>query len=195
MVKRSRFLPHGGHLDENTMLQLGERLKQAVAAARQIGRVSMTTAAANAWTATYSELSAGRPGLLGAVTARAEAQVTRLALIYAALDCKADTKLVEIGTEHLSAAMAVWAYCDLSAALVFGDSLGDPIADDILMALRRSTAGMTRTEISHLLGRHRSSDQIGVALAMLSNMGRAKFETKQTGGRPVETWFAAGGSQ
>ena len=41
--------------------------------------------------------------------------------------------------------MAVWAYCDQSAHLIFGDSLGDPVADDILIALRRNGGGMTRT--------------------------------------------------
>jgi hypothetical protein len=91
--------------------------------------------------------------------------------------------------------MAVWAYCDESAALIFGDSLGDPIADDILTALRRNTAGMTRTDISNLFGRNRTADQISAAMATLFKLGRAKLETKQTGGRSAETWFATGGSQ
>ena len=195
LVRRARLLPHGGHLDETRMVPLGDRLKEAVAAAQKIGRVTMTDAAANAWTESYPELSADRPGLLGAVTARAEAQVIRLALIYAALDCTTETERVEIDTAHLRAAMAVWAYCDESAALVFGDSLGDPVADDILSALHRNPAGMTRTDISNIFGRHRSSDQIGVALALLLKMGRVKFETRHTGGRPVETWFSTGGSR
>ena len=149
----------------------------------------MTDRAATAWVAVYPELSAERAGLLGAVTARAEAQTIRLALVYALLD-RQDT----IDLAHLNAALAVWGYCDQSAHLIFGDSLGDPAADDILAALRRSPAGMTRTEISNLLGRHRTSDQISAALAMLLKLGRVKFETRQTGGRPVETWFAIGGS-
>jgi hypothetical protein len=42
--------------------------------------------------------------------------------------------------------MAVWAYCEASALRIFGDSLGDPVADDILRALRQSGGnGMTRT--------------------------------------------------
>jgi hypothetical protein len=91
--------------------------------------------------------------------------------------------------------MAIWAYCDESATRIFGDSIGDPVADDILLALRRNVAGMTRTDISNLFGRHRTSEQINAALAMLLKLGRAKFEIKQTGGRPVETWFAIGGSR
>ena len=148
----------------------------------------MTDAAAKAWAEAYAELSADRPGLLGAVTARAEAQVIRLSLIFALLDSKD-----QIDTVHLEAAMAVWAYCDQSAHLIFGDSLGDPVADDILIALRRNAGGMTRTDINNLFGRHRTSDQIGAALALLLNLGRASFENRQTAGRPVETWFAMGG--
>jgi hypothetical protein len=145
----------------------------------------MTDEATKAWGATYKDLSAERPGLLGAVTARAEAQVIRLALIFCLLDGKD-----KIDTAHLEAAMAIWAYCDESAALIFGDSLGDPVTDDILTALRRSASGMTRTDISNLFGRHRTSDQIGGALATLLKMGLAKFEEKKTDGRPVEVWFA-----
>ena len=38
----------------------------------------MTEEAAEAWTAAYAELSAERSGLVGAIVARAEAQVIRL---------------------------------------------------------------------------------------------------------------------
>jgi hypothetical protein len=89
--------------------------------------------------------------------------------------------------------MAVWAYCDASAYLIFGDSLGDPVAGDIIIALRRSPAGMTRTDISNLFGRHRTADQIGAALAKLLGMGLARFEQQHTRGRSAETWFATGG--
>jgi hypothetical protein len=188
LVKRSRRLPYGGYVDEAALARLEERFKQAVEFAKPIGRVTMTDAAAKAWALAYEELSADRPGLLGAVTARAEAQVIRLSLVYALLDGKG-----EIDAVHLEAAMAVWAYCDQSAYLIFGDSLGDPVADDILAALRRSPAGMTRTDISNLFGRHRTADQIGAALAKLLKMNLARFEEQQTAGRSIETWFATGG--
>lgn len=180
LTKRSKLLPFGGHVSE--------RLKQAVDFSQTIGRVTMTDAAAKAWAQTYPELSADRPGLLGAVSARAEAQVIQLALIYALLD-RSD----KIDTVHLDAAMAVWAYCDHSAQLIFGDRVGDPVADDILSALRRCSAGMTRTDINNLLGRHRASVQIDAALTMLARLGRAQFKQQPTGGRPIETWFATEG--
>jgi hypothetical protein len=183
-VRRSKLLAHGGSLDEAKLAELAERTRRAVEHGRSVGRVTMTEEAAGAWSAAYADLSADRPGLLGAVVARAEAQVIRLALIYALLDCA-----LQIDVPHLEAAMAVWAYSDESAQRIFGDSLGDPTADEILTALRR-TGAMTRTEISNLFARHRTADQIGIALGLLLKTGRAKFETRQTGGRPVETWSA-----
>jgi hypothetical protein len=72
LVKRSKRLPHGGHVDDATLAKLGEHFKQAVDFAKDVGRVRMTDAAAKAWAQAYEELSADRPGLLGAVTARAE---------------------------------------------------------------------------------------------------------------------------
>ena len=146
-VRRSKLLPHGGALPEAELAGLARRLKTAVEFARQIGRVEMTAEAAEAWSVAYPELSAERPGLVGAIIARAEAQVIRLSLIFALLDMK-DT----IAPEHLEGAMAIWAYCEASALRIFGDSLGDPVADDILRALRLSgPGGMTRTEISQPL--------------------------------------------
>src|SRR5262249_45617354 len=155
-VRRSKLLAHGGNLDEAKLKELGERTRNAVEAARKCVRVTMTEAAAKAWEAAYPELSADRPGLLGAVVGRAETQVIRLALVYALLDA-----MHQIDVVHLDAAMAVWAYCEESATRIFGDSLGDPVADEILLALRRS-GSMTRTDIHNLFGRNRPADQIGV---------------------------------
>jgi hypothetical protein len=184
-VRRSQFLAHGGNLDEAELAKLGEQTREVVEFARKAGRVIMTPEAAAAWEAAYPELSTERAGLLGAVVARAEAQVIRVALIYALLD-RSNT----IDVAHLEAAMAVWAYAEESAVRIFGNSLGDPIADDILLALRRSSGGMTRSDIHTLFGRHQSAEQVSAALTLLLKAGRAEFETKHTRGRPVETWSA-----
>ena len=187
LVKRSKLLPFGGDLDDCEIERLGERLREAVTFAANVGRVTMTVDAKAKWEAVYPTLSAPQPGLLGAATARGEAQTARLALIYALLDRSA-----HIEVPHLRAALACWEYCESSAAYIFGDMLGDPVADEILLALRQAgSAGMTRTAIRDLFGRHRSADRIGVALGLLMTKGRARPESRTTGGRPVEVWFAA----
>ena len=108
LVKRSTvLLPFGGDaLGDIVIAALGGRLKEAVEAAASIGRVGWTNAAANAWKTVYPQLSRGQPGLLGAVTSRAEAQCVRLALIYALLD-----GATNIDLPHIKAALAVWEYC------------------------------------------------------------------------------------
>jgi hypothetical protein len=105
LIKRSKELPFGGSLTDGEILHLGEQLKSVIDRARTVGRVEMTDPARSKWAAVYPDLSAGKPGLLGAVIARAEAQTVRLALIYALLD-GAD----KIDLPHLEAALAVWEY-------------------------------------------------------------------------------------
>jgi hypothetical protein len=184
-VRRARVLPFGGALDDETVADLGRRTAVAIAAARQRDRVAMTADAREAWRRVYPELSEGRSGLLGALTARAEAQVVRLAVAYTLIDGRGD-----IGTDHLRAALAVWEYADASVAYIWGDALGDPVADEILRALHQAgAAGRTRTELRDLFGRHRNAEEIGRALAALAASGKAtRIMRADTGGRPAELW-------
>src|SRR5262249_54043770 len=92
--------------------------------------------------------------------------------------------------EHLRAALALWEYCETSARYVFGDALGDPVADEILRALRNNPDGLTRTAIRDLFGRNRNADQIGRALALLLQNGLARVVSEQRDGGPAERWFA-----
>ena len=146
-IKRSKTLPHGGNLDAAAIQALAGRIKRAVERASKAGRLTMTKGASDEWEAVYPTLSAGQPGLLGAVTARAEAQVLRLSLVYALLE-----GVDQIDVPHLKAALAVWEYCEASAAYIFGNALGDPVADEICTALQHAGDGMSRTAIRDLFG-------------------------------------------
>lgn len=188
-VRRSKLLPHGGNLADADVVRLGEEIGKAATFAKTVGRVEMTELARREWETIYPHLSAEQPGLLGAMTARAEAQTIRLGLIYALLDQK---DVIEVA--HLRAALAVWEYCETSVARIFGSALGDPIADAIMPALQEAgSAGMTRTAIRDLFGRHRAGDRIDLALALLAAKKRARMEKTSTNGRPIETWFAVQG--
>jgi hypothetical protein len=187
LVRRSKELPFGGQLTDSAILMLGERLKEVIARLPEFHRVTMTDEARTMWAAVYSDLSAGKPGMLGAVTARGEAQTVRLAMIYALLDGE-----LQIDLPHLAAGLAVWKYCEDSARRIFGDATGDHVVDDLTTALRSAGgAGLTRTAMRDLFGRHQAAPRIGAALADLLKRGTARCETRNTGGRPVETWFAA----
>jgi len=191
LVKRSKLLPFGGDmLEDKVIAELGEKLKQAVECASKLGRLGWTEAGAEAWKTVYPQLSEGKPGLLGAVLARAEAQCIRLAMTYALLDGAANIDL-----SHINAAIAFWDYAEASAAHIFGASLGDDVADEILRALQHSREGMSRTAIRDLFGRNQSAGRIGAALALLASRGKARVAHKETSGRPVEIWTPMEGSR
>ncbi|MGH7963813.1 MAG: DUF3987 domain-containing protein, partial [Candidatus Binatia bacterium] len=187
LVRRSKELPEGGAVPEDVLHPLRERLETAIRFSRTVSEVRRDDQARALWAAVYHDLSEGKPGLLGAVLSRAEAQVLRLSLIYALLDCSA---LIRV--EHLRAALAVWEYAERSALLVFGQRLGDPTADRVLEALRQADrAGMTDNEIVDLFGRHKPAGALARAKTLLLGLGLVSQESEQTGGRPRTVWKAA----
>jgi hypothetical protein len=188
-VRRSKLLAHGGHLDFQVLQDLGDRVAAALRAAQTFGRLTMTDAASAAWEANYAVLSGDRPGLLGSVLGRAEAQVIRLALIYALLDNK-----TQIDVPHLAAAFAVWAFCEDSAAQIWGDMLGDPVADAVLSALKAAGAhGMPRTDMRNLFSGHASAERLTLALELLVRAG--KIERMPSGGHGEQRWRYKGGAE
>jgi hypothetical protein len=83
-VKRSKQLPRGGKpLRTPVRDALVSRICGAIAQAQSLQVIDRTESAFELWDQVYSELSEGSTGLAGAVTARAEAQVLRLSLVYA----------------------------------------------------------------------------------------------------------------
>lgn len=136
--------------------------------------------AAVVWKAAYRELSEERTGLVGSITARGEAQVMRLACIYALLDQSAVVRI-----EHLEAALALWEYSEKCAGFIFGDSQGDPTVDRMIAALKQGP--MTETEIRDLFSRH-NTGEVDRALAFIFSKGIAKPAIEETGGRPRTIW-------
>jgi hypothetical protein len=182
---RSKLLPEGGSVDQATWETLRNELTAAVTFATTAEEMKRDAEARALWREKYGPLSEGKPGLAGALLARGEAHVLRLSMLYALLD-----QSTVIRAEHLQAALALWAYAARSVRFIFGDALGDPLADDLLRLLRNSLEGLTRTELSNYLGRNLSSDRIGRALGLLLQARMVRYERQQTDGRPVERWFA-----
>jgi len=185
-VRRSKVLPEGGTFHEVDIRDLVRRLDEARLYGDGEREVRRDDEARQHWAEIYADLSEGKPGLFGAVTSRAEAQVMRLALTYAILD-----KSPTIRIDHLTAALCLWTYAEQSARFIFGDSVGDPIADELLESLRGAGSdGMTRTEIRDLFGRHKKSQQVNRALNVLIDRGSVRRTREKTDGRPTERWFA-----
>ena len=181
-VRRSKFLPDGGR--DLDLTAYGDRLALAVEKARSGGRMERDQGAAALWRRSYPELADDdASGLLAAVTSRAEAQVLRLSMIYALLDCG-----LTIKEEHLQAALAVWRYCRSSAAMIFGH-YGDPLEGKVLEVIRQQP-GAGRREIHKALGGHTRGTTLVDTLARLRDAGKIRVEKVETGGRTAERWFS-----
>ncbi len=182
---RSQLLPEGGALDPSDVTRLATELETAIAIATKVGELKRDEKATLLWRAVYPELSSGQPGLVGAATSRSEAQVVRLACLFALSEGSH-----VVAERHLQAGLAVWKYCEESAGFVFGGTVGDPIADELLVALKRNGDGLTRTEIRGLFSNHRQGD-VDRALQMLAESGQAKrARDPPKGGRPAVRWMA-----
>ncbi len=181
--ERSKLLPEGGNLPESDIVSLRQVLHEVIAFASSAGEIKRDEGARALWCEIYPTLTEDREGVLGHVTSRAEAQVLRLSMLYALLD-KSET----ICTAHLKAALAVWQYCDASAAFIFGTSLGNKDSEKVLSALR-STEGMSRKDIrDDVFQKHITTARLTTALELLQRNGLATCTKEETDGRPREFW-------
>jgi hypothetical protein len=184
-VKRSQELPFGGRLDGEELQRVRNATLTALRFASLPRQLTFDPQAREHWIEVYGPLSRGEEGLLGAATRRGEAHVVRLAAIYAALDCSD-----QIAPPHLEAALAVWRYSLDSARWIFGDSLGDPTADEIWALAKDRPAGITRSEVRDLFSRNKKGREIDRALTVLEEAGRLKRASAADGrGRPAELWL------
>jgi len=186
-VRRSKLLPEGGSLHEENLTPMIRSLRDAIGKARTLSAVHRTPEAGEFWRDLYAALSSDQPGMLGAITSRAEAQVMRMALLYAILDGRG-----EIACEHLKAGLAVWDYCERSARFIFGESLGDSDADRILEEIRAVwPEGKTLKELHDLFNRNASAARIKKALELLRRYGLIeKCLSDSHCGKPPESWRA-----
>ncbi len=182
-VRRSKVLPEGGRIQDVDFGPILRELSAAIQFARKAGELRRDEAARDLWAEVYPELSEGKPGMAGALISRAEAQVMRLASLYAVMD---QSNL--ICPDHLLAALALWDYAEASVQYIFGNSIGDPIADQVLTALTSNPAGLTQTDIHNSFGRHKEAHKINGALHHLESLGLIRQEQQATGGRPTTIW-------
>jgi len=178
---RSKLLPDGPPVVG--MTEHVERFARALDRSDLPKLLERDEGARELWHCVYPSLTAGREGVFGAATSRAEAHVARLAVIYAALD-----RDVCVRVEHLRAALEVWRYCEESAAFIFGGRLEDPVAERLLQALKSAPEGLTKRQMRDVLGHHVKADRMDVALGFLAARDLADGHAEPTGGRPRELW-------
>lgn len=187
-VKRSKELPHGGDPNPPGLEDLRGRLRQALAFGGTAGERKRDAEANQLWEQHYHHLNTPPPGLAGDLLARAKPHVMRLANLYSLLD-----QSPQIRAPHLQAALTFWDYCTHSVRHVFGDLLGNPVADTIEDALRYAASeGLTRERINNLFNRNKSAGVLSRALQLLCSLGRAHYRKVSKGSTPgarPEVWY------
>lgn len=177
-VRRTKLVPRPTSPAQIIAPGVITRLHDAIVAAHRPMEMAFDDEARDRWDWFYAEMAASiRLGLAGAVTARHEAQVARLSLIYALAD-GADA----IGSEHLEAAVAFADYARRSVVWALGDSTGNRHADVLLSMLSEGEIGWE--DGKRALGLRTAAEMVE-AVAVLTEAGVAEVGTVSSGpGRP-----------
>lgn len=187
-VKRSKFLPKGGELKEESLIPLRARIKQAVDKIQSEKEFALDDQAFALWCEKYISLAAERPDFIGAILSRSRPLIMRIALIYAVMD-----GANAIGRNHLEAALEVWRYCVESVECIFSNRVGDAIAEKILTELRKQQE-MSRNDITALFCNNAKKEEIDNARDTLAKSGLIEIEKRKIGKakKPTEFWVLAG---
>jgi hypothetical protein len=147
-----------------------------------------TPEAKSHWDQLYRKLnSEKRDSTLDSIVARDTSHILKLALIFAVAD-----QIEKIEIQHLEAASAVVDFCQASACWIFGQATANKLANNILWALRRSPAGLTRSEIQkNVCFGKTPKTQLDRALSELIKNRLAKMTLDDAKAGPrTERWFA-----
>ena len=185
---RCKFIPHNVPLPVGYLNEEMHSLREALVFGRKLGPMRRDEAAEALWAKAYERLGSDPGGLLGGATNRGEAQVVRLSVLFAVLDCSP-----VIREAHLQAALAVWEYCGESARYAFGERLGDPLLDKLAAGLKASgVQGLSRTQIhGDIFQRNQSGERIAAALVRLEEMGLARKIPREGESRESVAWVAS----
>jgi hypothetical protein len=187
-VRRSKLLPNVRPVPRDVSVPLAARLRETVAFGRGVGEMERDAAAEALWGRLYVVLAEERPGLAGALLARAHAHVLRFSMVYALMDGSAVVR-----RSHLESAAALWAYSELSVRFVFGDMLRDRRAEELVTALREAgPKGLKREDVRDLFSRNLSAVRVDMLLGDLARQGlaHARKAASKGPGRPAVTWYS-----
>jgi hypothetical protein len=178
-VRRSKRLPAGGNLSDEVVQELGAAVADALHMAGGEGILQRTTAAEELWEAIYNCIDDEVDGMVGALSARAEAQMLRLSVVYALLD---GSHVIDL--PHLQAAEAVWNYAEATVTMIYGESSGDEVVDKLLAAIRNADDGLDRQAQRDVFSRNVDADRLALARQWLERKGLVVTTEEETGGRP-----------
>lgn len=180
-ARRSKRVPFPEPMDEERLSVLRNRVAKILLKQNRDIIITLNDPAKQAWSNLYyDQLSEDRPGLIGCITNRAEAQVLRLAMVYCLLDGK---NVIDLAC--LEAALSFWEYCRQSAQYIFHGQAADRVGQKILEIL--DTGKKTGRELFSAFSNNISKKRLEGSLKELIGSGRVTTTKLKTGrrGRPT----------
>jgi hypothetical protein len=172
-VKRSKLIPTGKGVPSELLQPIREKLQASVQFAREVDEMQRDEATERLWADIYPKISEGKPGLVGGITSRAEAQILRLSMIYALMDRSAT-----IREEHLKAALALWYRSEESVECIFAGYTGDGSVDALAKVLK-AVGKITRTQIYRYFGGNVHKSEVNRIIAVLCANGIASTVSEE----------------
>ncbi len=115
-------------IPEDDMNRYKQWLFETLKIAQSKQKIEFSEDAIQLWDEIYEQISDEKPGIIGSICNRAEAQLIRLSLIYALIDRKS---IIE--PNHIKSALAFWKYAEESVKYIFAyksqNSLSNRIMD------------------------------------------------------------------
>lgn len=183
-ARRGKLVPRPLPMPDNEFLPLQKEMWRRVRLAQGRTEVHFTADALALWENMYPALSEDIPGAGGQLTARAEAQSLRLALVYALLDGSDN-----IDAPHLAAATAFWRYARDSALYIFGGEEEDDLGGRIVATL--AGGPKSTTELHAAFCGHIPSRRLKTCLQELIGQGLVLAHEERTSGRPKMVYVCA----
>ncbi len=188
LARRTKRVPRPRRMPDDLFIPIRNEIWRRLNLAHAAGRMRLTPAAGDLWDAEYDRLTEDRPGIAGAITARAEAQVVRLSMIYAL--CGGQP---EIDAAHVQAALALWRYAQASAEYIFNeDSVGSKLDCKVKEILSCVPAGMSLTEIHNATGNNHKAADLRNSIQRLVDAGLVRSESVRSEGaaKPKTVFFS-----
>jgi hypothetical protein len=186
-TKRVRVLPSPGRPSDKSLAEFAAKLARSIEFGTCVGEMRRSIEAEEAWKKIYERLTKPRTGRQhNALIARATPHVLRLSMIYALLDSSA-----MIETRHQESALALWEYAERTSKYVFGDSVGDKVAEKILELLREAgEIGLLTSELRAKIGAKKHLREGLLLLIENEQVTGSKTPPRAAGGRTGQRWFA-----
>lgn len=190
-TERKQKLALGGNFWRRDYSAYVNSLRSAIVFGKSVkNEIPLSKEAKSLWREIYDSYDDEEDAYIDAMTARAEAIMRRLQLIYALLD---NSKVVDV--PHVKAAKAVWDYCEVSVRYIFDRGLRlSKDAEKLYKAVKDMPEGLTRTQQFEVFKKAKriTADALDGLAAELYKAGLTETLQTPTKGRDEKILFDVG---